>query len=185
MSTPAVGNVVLIGYRGSGKSAVGARLAVQLGWRHVDTDDQIVAATGQSIRTLFEQRGEAAFRRLEADAVAVAVEDEHQVLSVGGGAILTEANRTLLRQAGLVVWLTAPAEELWQRIRNDERAGVKRPALTALHGAAEVAHLLAERTPLYAATAHATVDTAGRSIDRVVEAIMALLGQQRSLTQGR
>jgi shikimate kinase len=169
-------NVILIGYRGCGKTSVGRLLATRLGWTLVDTDERIEAAAGRSIRDIFAQGGEAAFRRLEADAVAEVARGTRQVISVGGGAVLSEDNRRTLRAAGVRVWLTAPAEELYRRMRGDPRDARTRPALTGRGGLDEVRHLLAEREPLYAELADHVVPTGQRSVEQVVEAILAALG---------
>ncbi len=168
-------NVILIGARGCGKTSIGRALAEQLGWAFVDTDDQIEAAARRTIREIFAQDGEASFRRLETQAIKAVVCGQQQVISVGGGAVLSEANRATLRAAGFCLWLTAPAEELHRRIQADTASIARRPPLTGHSELDEVRHLLAQREPLYAATAHGVVPTAGRLIAEVVAAVLALL----------
>jgi len=129
-------NVILIGYRGCGKTCVGRELAARLHWPFVDTDEQVEATAGRSIREIFEQDGEVAFRQLEPRAIADVTRASGQVIAVGGGALLSAANRAALRQAGVCVWLTAPATELRRRLRADPRTGATRPALTARGGLA-------------------------------------------------
>lgn len=169
-------NIILVGYRGSGKSAVGAALAQRLGWTLVDTDADVERAAGCTIREIFATAGEPAFRTREAEAVAAAVAGVHRVISVGGGAVLRADNRSALRAAGVVIWLTAPAAELWQRMQHDPRNAATRPALTADGGLAEVQNLLTQREPLYAASAHHTLATSGRSIAELVTAILKAVG---------
>ncbi len=96
------------------------------------------------------------------------------VLSVGGGAVLSPANRAALRQAGLCVWLTAPADQLHRRVTSDPDHAADRPALTHLEELAEMQHLLRQREPLYAAVADHVVSTAGRSLEEVVEIVRRL-----------
>jgi shikimate kinase len=167
-------NIVLLGYRGCGKSRVGRLLAQRLGWGFVDTDEQVEADSGQTIEQIFAQRGEGGFRQLERAAVASACAGTHQVISVGGGAVLDEANRRELRGAGLCVWLTAPAEELHRRILADSATPSRRPALTTHPGLDEIRHLLTQRQPLYAATAAHVVSTAERTAEEVAAAVQAL-----------
>jgi shikimate kinase len=167
-------NIVLIGYRGAGKTTIGAMLAQSLGWRFVDTDDLVEAAAGLTIVEIFRQRGEQGFRTLEAEAVRQSVGRRQQVISAGGGAVHSEENRRLLRGAGLCVWLTAPADELCQRLMADPRTASTRPALTRAGGLAEIQRLLPIREPLYAATAHHTISTAGRSMADVIDEVLAL-----------
>ncbi len=172
-------NVILIGARGCGKTTVGRELARRLGWPFVDTDAEIQAAAGRCIREIFAQDGAPAFRDLEEHAVAAACRGGPRVLSVGGGAVLREANRGALRAAGVCIWLTAPPEELYRRSQADPHGGDTRPPLTEHAGVAEVECLLAERTPLYAATAEHVLETQRRAVNEVVDAILTLLGPQR------
>ena len=165
-------NLILIGYRGCGKTSVGRRLAARLGWSLVDTDERIEAAAGCSIREIFASQGEPAFRQLEAGIIAEVTRGKHRIISVGGGAVLSEANRAALRAAGPCVWLTAPAEELHQRILTDPGSGATRPTLTDRPGLDEVRHLLAQRQPLYAALADHVVDTVARSVEQVADAVL-------------
>lgn len=169
-------NLVLIGYRGSGKSSVGRTLASRLGWDFVDTDERIEAETGRTIREIFAADGQAAFRELEAAAVSAVASGSRQVIGVGGGAVLRESNRVRLRKAGWCVWLKAPANELHRRMQDDPRNADTRPPLTGLDELTEIRRLLRQREPLYAALADHVVDTAGRSVGQVVEDVLALLG---------
>lgn len=168
-------NVVLLGYRGSGKSCVARLVAERLGWAFVDTDELIEQHAGCTICEIFEQRGEAAFRALEAEVIAGLPGAGRRVISVGGGAVLAEENRRRLRATGHCIWLTAPAEELCRRITADPQTASRRPALTTAAGKDEVQQLLAVRAPLYAATAHDSVDTSGRSPEQVADLILRLL----------
>lgn len=181
-------NLVLIGCRGCGKTTVGRAVAQRLGWVFVDTDERVAALAGRSIAAIFATDGEAAFRELESRAIAEAIRDaglegpalqgsvgvSPTVVSVGGGAVLSPANRVALRQAGLCIWLTAPAEELQRRVSADPDHAAARPALTPLDAPAEMQHLLREREPLYAALADHVVSTAGRSLEEVVEIVRQL-----------
>lgn len=176
----AASNLILIGYRGCGKSCVGRQLAARLGWRFVDTDELVEAAAGKPIRAIFEQDGEAAFRQQETGIVAQAAAGRRQVISVGGGAVLVEENRAILRAAGTRVWLTAPAEELQRRIEADPRSAATRPALTARAGLDEIRHLLGQREPLYASIAEHVVPTAGLSVEQVTDAVLAVLAAGRA-----
>src|SRR4051812_7830484 len=98
-------NIALIGYRGTGKTAVAQQLALALGWDWVDADVEVELRSGKSIAAIFADDGEAAFRDLESAVLADLIDREQAVLALGGGVILREHNRELLRRAGLVVWL--------------------------------------------------------------------------------
>jgi shikimate kinase len=152
--------VVLIGFRGSGKTAVGRALASRLGCGFLDTDDLVEAAVGRSIADIFAAEGEGGFRDIEARTIAGLDDDPPRVISVGGGAVLRDENAARLRSLGVVIWLTAPAETLWARICDDERSPQRRPNLTPAGGLDEVRRLLAERSPRYGALADHVIDTA-------------------------
>jgi shikimate kinase len=177
-SPSALGNevVILIGYRGSGKTTVGRRLAERLGWEFVDTDAAIEEKAGRTIREVFETEGEAAFRKIEAVALDRALAGRRRVVSAGGGAVLLHQNRKSMRAAGACVWLTAPPAELYRRISGDERSSGQRPDLTDRPGVSEIEAVLQARLPVYEAMADHVVDTLGRSVDQVVDAILESLG---------
>jgi shikimate kinase len=164
--------IVLIGYRGCGKSSVARALAVQLGWRHVDTDDRIEERAGCSVAQLFARDGESAFRRLESAVIGELPGASAMVVSVGGGAILDPANRDVLRRLGRCVWLTAGVDVILARLAADARSASLRPALTDASPADEVRTVLAVRSPLYAELASFTIDTTGRSVADVADEVL-------------
>ena len=145
-------SVALIGYRGSGKSTVGKRLADRLWQKFVDTDDLVIKlAGGKNIKQIFEAQGEAGFRELEVQAVAEACKLQDHVIALGGGAVLREENRQAIKDAKLkVIYLRCEAEELLKRIQADPATAATRPSLTQLAGSIEeVRKLLEEREPIY------------------------------------
>ena len=165
-------NVILVGYRGTGKTTVARQLAVQLGWQAVDADDAIEKLAGKTIKEIFADDGEATFRDLESQVVKELTSGDDQVLAMGGGAILRATNRNVMRENGLVFWLTADAETLFPRIIGDPSTNARRPNLTSAGGIREIENLLAERQDAYRAAAHHEIDTIGRSPEEVVTAIM-------------
>lgn len=161
-------HVFLIGYRGAGKSAVGHLLAQQLGMDCVDSDDLIEQQAGASIAEIFAREGESGFREREANVLAELVAGPPRVVALGGGAILRDQNRALLHASGApVVWLTAAAEALHQRISGDPATAARRPQLTSHQGIDEVRSLLAAREPLYREAATLIVDTEDRSLEEI------------------
>jgi shikimate kinase len=144
-------SVILIGYRGSGKTTIGKKLADRLWQKFVDTDQMIVATAGKTIREIFEQQGEEHFRDLETDAVRQACELTDHVIALGGGAVLREENREIIKNSKLKrIYLRCEAQILFQRIAGDPQTAANRPALTHLGGSIEeVCKLLAEREPFY------------------------------------
>jgi len=166
--------IFLIGPRGSGKTTVARLLAERLGWAWVDADDVLEARHGKSVRAIFAEEGEAGFRDREAAVLAELCRRERHVLATGGGVVLREANRELLRRSARVVWLTADAETLWGRLRADASTAERRPALAG-GGLEEVVEVLRAREPLYRACADLTVETAGLSPMAVAEEILRRL----------
>jgi shikimate kinase len=173
VDSPRKSNLVLIGYRGSGKTAVGRLCAERLGYAWIDTDARIVAAAGVSIAEIFEREGEPGFRDREARAIAAAADGARTVISAGGGAILRDDNVARLRASGFVVWLTAPPDVLWSRIRQDAASAENRPSLTSGSGLAEVREVLAARADRYRRAADAQVDASCEGVPAVVEHVLA------------
>ena len=171
------GNVVLIGYRGSGKTTVGRLLADRLGYVFVDTDALVVEHAGKTIAAIFAEDGEAAFRDLEAAAIADAWARSGIVLSAGGGAVLRDDNVRRLRDCGTVLWLAADARTLWSRIQADADSNTNRPALTERIGLDEVRQILSERGPRYEKCAHHRIDVTERTPAQVTDAAEDLLGR--------
>jgi shikimate kinase len=164
--------ILLVGYRGTGKSTVGRSLAAALNWCFVDCDEEVERLAGQSIADIFAQEGEEGFREREAAVLRSVCQRPDCVIATGGGIILRESNRLLLRQAGWVVWLRAEPETILRRLHADPTTPARRPALTKQSGLAEICTLLVQRTPLYAAVADHVVDTDHLSPSAVVAAIL-------------
>ena len=168
-------NVVLIGYRGSGKSSVARLLALRLGWDWLDLDVEIELAAGKSIAAIFADEGEPAFRDREQLAIERLAGRDRLIVAAGGGAVERACNRDNLRAAGQVVYLTASVESLAKRIGGDPTTAARRPNLTASGGWAEIAEVLARREPLYRQCAHLLVDTEGKTCEQVADEILERL----------
>jgi shikimate kinase len=164
----------LIGYRGTGKSTVARLLAGRLGWAWLDADAELEARCGRSVRQIFEAEGEAGFRRCEAELLEELCRRRHHVIATGGGVVLSEANRERLRATGRVVWLTADADTIWQRLQDDPATDGRRPVLT-VGGRVEVEELLRAREPLYRACADIAVETTGRTPEEVADVVLSQL----------
>ncbi len=169
--------IVLIGYRGSGKSTIGRKLADRLWQSFVDTDDLIVRKAGKSIKEIFETSGEEHFRDLETEAVREASLLQDHVIALGGGALKREANRKLIQEAGhKIIYLRCEPEELLKRIQSDAATAENRPSLTALGGGIdEIKRLLAEREPVYRQTMTAELDVTHLTPEEAVVYIVRLL----------
>lgn len=143
--------IALIGFMGSGKTATGREIARMLDVPFADLDARLEAATGCTIAQIFEQEGAERFRELEQHCLCAALlEHRPQVLACGGGIVLREANRLMLRKHCIPVWIDVPQEELLARLAS-QRVG--RPLLQRDDWQEEVGRLLRQRIPLYQATA--------------------------------
>jgi shikimate kinase len=165
--------LALIGYRGTGKSTVGRILARRLKRTFRDCDREIEARAGRSIRSIFSQSGESAFRDWEERILAELTADRPAIiLATGGGAVLRETNRHRLRDFGFVVWLKAEPSEVARRLEADPRGLADRPALTLAGTLDEIVQVLEARVPLYQELADAVVETGERSPDEVADIIL-------------
>lgn len=164
-------HLALIGYRGSGKSTIGPQVAALANVPVFDADAEIERAAGKSIREVFSERGEAHFRELETETLRELLSRKPSVLSLGGGVVLREENRSLLKYC-FTVWLTAPLEVLLNRLELDAGKSAQRPSLTGLPQNEEVARLLEERQPFYAKCADFTVSTDQFSVEEAARTIL-------------
>lgn len=158
------GNIFLVGMMGAGKTTVGRLLARRLGKTFIDTDHEIQARTGVSIPTIFEIEGEAGFRRRETAVLADLARGSDLVLATGGGIVLAEENRRLLREHGTVVYLLASVDDLFSRTRHDR----SRPLLQTADPKAKLAELFTARDPLYREVADIIIETSRQSVQTLV-----------------
>jgi shikimate kinase len=167
-----VSRVILTGFMGAGKSTVGRLLAEKLGWPFVDTDALIEERTGSNIAQIFAEKGEAAFRALEAEAVRDCAQMEKVVLALGGGAVESEPTRNALVRIdqARIVFLDAPLEVMVARCVAQPNAA-ERPVLADRE---RLSKRLEARLPHYR-MAHLTVATAGMTPDAVSEFILEFL----------
>jgi shikimate kinase len=170
-------SVVLIGYRGSGKTTVGEQLARRLGMKFVDIDQRITGQTGKTIREIFRERGEAGFRELESQEIDWAVKLDDHVIAVGGGALSREENRRRLQYSGHgVIFLHCRPDELLRRIESDPGTADNRPHLTDLGGGREeIQKVLSEREPIYRLVMTAELDVTDLKVEEVVARIVEML----------
>jgi shikimate dehydrogenase len=160
-------NIVLIGMRGSGKTAVGKVLAQRLGRELIEMDELITEKVGMSIPEIVKEHGWEGFRDLEEELTAEVTKRDNIVNATGGGVVIRESNIVKLKQNGVVVWLTASVDTLLERIGDDDQ----RPLLTGKSRREDMEITLAERTPLYQKAADITIDTENKTPEAIAELI--------------
>ena len=176
-------NLALIGYRGTGKTTVAEELARRLGWSWLDADVELERRAGRTIKQIFAEGGEAAFRDLEEQVIAELAARDQLVLALGGGAILRASNRAAIAERCRTAWLTANPSTIQARIQADASTTDRRPNLTAAGGLEEIEQLLATRTPLYRECADCIVSTDDRSPESIAREILASIGPMLGLTK--
>lgn len=170
-------NVILIGYRGCGKTTVGQAVADRLGWVFVDTDDAVRARFGgRTIAEIWARDGEPAFREAEADVLRERLGDDRQVLGLGGGAVIQPAGRRIVERAGdaLRVYLACDAGELHRRIHADPSRATRPDHGGHRSRETFIRDELTRRAPVYEAVAELTLDAAApvaTLVDRIVARI--------------
>lgn len=154
---------------GSGKTTIGQILAKKLALDFVDSDHEIERRTGVNIATIFEIEGETAFRARETAVLDELTQRGDQVLATGGGAVIREENRALLRDRGHVVYLHSPAEVAFDRIKRNR----DRPLLMVTDPLARLKQLYDVRHQLYLDTAHKVVESYRDRPNAVISEIVA------------
>ena len=162
-------NIVLVGFMGSGKSSIGRIVAGRLGFLFVDTDLVISQRAGMEISQIFAREGEDGFRARETEAIESLGDLNRCVIATGGGAVLREKNRALLRELGFVVCLAASEEVIFERVARNTR----RPLLQTENPRATVSQMLAARQPFYEQAAEVIVDTSALAHSQSADAVIA------------
>ena len=161
--------LLLVGSPGAGKSSVGRRVAERLGVSFVDTDHLIEARRGMSVSDIFVTLGEDEFRRLEAQAVADAITDSDGVVALGGGAVMRPETQRLL-DGERIVWLKVGVPDAANRVG----LNTARPLLLG-NVRGTLTSLLEQRNPVYEAVATDVVDTSGKSLREVTDAVLRVI----------
>lgn len=173
-------NILLVGYRGTGKSSVGRLLAEALGMSFVDMDQVIVEEEGSSISRIVENHGWPYFRGLEKNLLVRLAGGAGWVIATGGGVVLDPENRLLMKKMGRVIWLKADVDIIVQRLLQDAVTAEQRPAFSDHNLRDETAAVLHVRTPVYEGVSDAAVDTSTRSIGECVDEIVRLIHKDKN-----
>ena len=165
-------NIVLIGFMGAGKSAVGQELSRMTGYSLLDVDRRIEKAEGKSISEIFASSGEPAFREMEAREVEALSAGRNQVISTGGGVVLREENMKALMKHGVIVFLNTTAETAYERTRRSTH----RPLLSGPDPLGRIQGMMKDREPYYLKHADVVVDTDGKSPYEIAGEILEAVG---------
>lgn len=168
-------NIILIGYRGTGKTSVGKALAGKLGRTFYDADAYVEEKAGSSISDMVAREGWPFFRAKEKAAIAELSSSDGCVIAAGGGAVLDPENVAVMKQSGTVVLLEADTKTIFERMRGDEKTEQQRPSLTGKGPYEEIEEVLAYRRPFYEKAMDFSIDTTSKSIHEVMEEIIQKL----------
>jgi shikimate kinase len=169
-------NIYLVGPMGSGKTTIGNRLAQKLGLTFYDSDQEIEARTGASVSLIFEIEGESGFRKRENHMLQELCALEDVLVATGGGAIINQANRDLLRKSGMVIYLRASVGQQLERLGRDRT----RPLLQTRNKESKLAALAEDRNPLYEELADLIFPSKNRNIDSTVNRLYEAVCDYRS-----
>jgi len=170
-------NLYLVGFMGVGKSAIGRRVARELRFKFIDSDEEIEKCAGRKIPEIFASEGEAAFRKMERAFIESGHPDEACVVSTGGGLVVQEGMAERLKEKGIVVCLFASVETVIERTSRNSN----RPLLNVENPEARIRQLMAEREPIYM-NAGACITTEDRSI---IEVVRHVIRSYRAAAAGR
>jgi len=167
-------NIYLVGFMGTGKTAVGKELAKSKKLQFVDLDELIEFKEKRAISDIFAKEGEPYFRKVEKRVLKEVSKQEKFVVACGGGIVLDEGNIKIMKETGLVICLFSSPKVILERVS----AHTHRPLLNVKDPAKRIDLLLKMRAPYYA-KAHKTIDTSKISIKQVAAKISKLLSKER------
>jgi shikimate kinase len=168
-------NIVLIGYRCTGKTSVGKILSERLGKAFVDTDDYIEKKAERPISEMVAEGGWDFFREAEVEAIREIASSDNLIIAAGGGAVLNTDNVNNLKRNGVIILLETTSETILQRMRADEKTEQQRPSLTGKDPLEEIEEVLEMRRPHYRQAMDFAVDTTSKTIEKVVDEILKKL----------
>jgi len=168
-------NVIIIGYRCTGKTSVGKKLSKKLGRPFIDTDELITLEMGMSVDEIVQKGGWPLFRQKERDVIMQISSMEGHIIATGGGAFEDPKNGDVLRGNCLFVWLTADTKTIVGRMLSDRKSINQRPPLSDDDLEVETALIIKRREPVYCQFADLTIDTSQKAVDLIVDNICAFL----------
>ncbi|MFN3567398.1 MAG: shikimate kinase [Caldimicrobium sp.] len=167
--------ILLIGFRGSGKSTVGKQLAFALGVPFIDADEEIEKNIGKTIKEIVAEKGWEFFRKLEREFLKSLLSKDNLVCALGGGAVLHKEEMKELKKESLIIWLDADIEVIKRRLKKDEKTATQRPALTKMTWEEELESLYKEREPFYKNWADFQIDSSFENPEVLANKIINLI----------
>ena len=167
-------NIILFGFMGTGKTAIGKLLAEKLNMKYVDMDDIIEEKEKISITEIFATQGEPYFRKVESEVAKEIAEKQGLVVATGGGVVLNPENIKMLEKTGVGICLSASAETIYNRVKHETH----RPLLQVKDPLKKIVDLLKYRAPYYARVSH-QIDTTAMSIPKIVERIIKIVEKSK------
>jgi len=165
-------NILLVGPMGSGKTTVGKRLAKSLKIDFYDADHEIIDKTGVSVDHIFDIEGEVGFRKRESKAIKELCNKSNIVLATGGGAVLLEENRSIIKKAGSVIYLSSSVDQILRRTAKSKT----RPLLEkSTNRRQTISNIINSRDPLYREVATIIINTNGKKLNEVINEILTHL----------
>ena len=168
-------HIYLIGFMGCGKTSVSIAMNQLYGKNLVEVDDRIIAKEGRSINQIFAESGENYFRDLETEMLKELADEDNIIVSCGGGMVLREENRRLMKENGVIIWLDATPETILDRVKDDD----SRPNLKGKKNVKDIEALKNKRADAYAEAADIKVDTDGKTIREVAKEIYESVNRTR------
>ena len=168
-------HIYLIGFMGCGKTSVSIAMNQLYGKNIVEVDDRIIAKEGRSINQIFAESGENYFRDLETEMLKELADEDNIIVSCGGGMVLREENRRLMKETGVIIWLDATPETILDRVKDDD----SRPNLKGKKNVKDIEALKNKRADAYAEAADIKVDTDGKTIREVAKEIYESVNRTR------
>lgn len=162
-------NIILIGYRGSGKTTVGKILAEKLNLKYISTDDEIEKFADKKISEIVKENGWSYFRKLEEEIIENVCKISNAVIATGGGSILSKKNVENLKKNGIFFYLKCSADIIFERIKNSDRPSLQGNVKITIE---EIEKTLKEREKIYSGLADFTIETSNLTVNGVVEKIL-------------
>jgi shikimate kinase len=171
-------HIILIGYRCTGKTSVGRKVAEKQELPFYDTDQMIAGRLGKTIKAWVEEKGWSSFRQEEKAVIRDLSSSAPGIISLGGGAVMDPENSERLRQMGLTVWLTADIGTVLTRMKSDPHNLDNRPPLSDKDWETEIKDLMIQRSPVYRQSSNFSIETDGKTVEAVTEELLELLKRQ-------